>query len=75
LLLPFHLVLFREAAAHDAARHGADDGVMTGEVPGNTANDCSLDAAFGVSLRGGKRKRERYSREDRKCSHMGTGSC
>jgi hypothetical protein len=73
--LLFHLVLFRQAAAHDATRHGADDGVMTGEVPGNTANDCSLDAAFRVSLRGGKRKRERDSREERKCFHVSSGSC
>jgi hypothetical protein len=75
LLLPFHLVLFRQTAAHDAARHGADDSVMTGEVAGNTANDCSLDAAFRVSLRGGKRKRERCSRQNRKCSHVSSGSC
>jgi hypothetical protein len=75
LLLPFHLVLSREAAAHDAAGHGADDGVMTGEVAGNTANDCSLDAAFRVSLRGDERKRECRNRENRKCSHVSTGSC
>jgi hypothetical protein len=50
LLLAFLLVLFREAAPHDAPGDGADNGVMTSVMAGNTADDRSLDAAFCISL-------------------------
>jgi hypothetical protein len=70
LLLLFHLVLFRQTASKDTAGHGADDGVMTRIMTGNAADDCALDAAFRIGLRGSECKREGYGRQDRKCSHV-----
>jgi hypothetical protein len=64
LLLLFLLVLFRQTAAEDTARHGADDSVMARDVAGDAADDRSLDAAFCVGLRGCECECDRYGRED-----------
>jgi len=40
-------LLFRNLVADDAARHGAGDGVMSGNMPRHPANYGTLDATFG----------------------------
>jgi hypothetical protein len=57
--LRFLLVLFRKVPADKTAGDCSDHAMMN-RVTGNTTDDCTLDAAFGVRRHSHTGNRERY---------------
>jgi hypothetical protein len=73
-LLRLHgpLVLLGHVTADQAAGGRAEEAVAAGIVTGDTADDRSLDAAFGVSRDGRRRKRQRQCQSSDQRFHVGT---
>jgi hypothetical protein len=72
-LLRLHgsLVLLGHVTADQAAGSGAEETVAAGIVTGNTADDRSLDAAFGISRDCHRRKGQRQCQSSDQCFHVG----
>jgi hypothetical protein len=59
-LLLAHFLPFGHCATSNAAHDSARESAVTGRVTCDTADECALDAAFGVGDAGGERNREGY---------------